>query len=126
MEARESRFFDDQTAFDNPVGGSNTAGFGEANTYGAGSGNAYDTYRGKRNGNGYFYGNADFSRTDSGAGSNAGFKQGGDQFESGYGGRSETNGAYRSGYGGGYGTQAGSGFGNGKFNADNGFYKQTP
>jgi len=126
MEARETRLFVDQSDVDNPAGESNTAGFGEDNTYGAGTGNAYDSYRGQRNGNGNVYGNTEVFRPGSGAGSNAAFGQGGDKFESGYGGRSESNGAYRSGYGGGYGNEAGSGFGNAEFNADNGYSKQTP
>jgi hypothetical protein len=88
MEARESRFFKKEPAYDNPNGGSNTAGYGESyttngvdNAYGAGSGNGYGSYRGQGNGNGYVYGNSEASR--SGSGSGAAYGEGGSGYRTG-------------------------------------------
>jgi len=126
MEARESKFFDDETAFENPIGGSKTTGYGESytnrgvnNAYGAGSRNGYDSYRGQVNSNGY---GSEYRSQSYGSG------------ESGFGARSESKGADLSGYRGAYGTasrnrngfEADPGFGNVEFDANNGFYKENP
>jgi hypothetical protein len=88
MEARESRFFNKEPAYDNPNGGSNTAGYGEGyttkgvdNAYEAGSGNGYRNYRGEENGNGYVYGDSEASRADFGSG--AGYGEAGSGYRSG-------------------------------------------
>lgn len=139
------------------LGSGNGAGYGEAGSgYRSGSGRAAEYYSQNNAGNvagaaykenfgngagygaessyrGAAYGSGSGSDSDW-RGSNGGYGQGGDQYASGYGRRSERNGAYRSGYVGGYvtgsgnrnGYEAGSGIGNAEYVADNGYYKETP
>jgi len=121
MEARESRFFNKEPAYDNPNGGSNTAGYGEGyvtssdrgvgDSFEADMGNGYRSYRGQGNGEGYVYGNSEASRA--GSGSGAGYGEAGSGYpRSGSGKGAEYysgNGVVNddSGYGGGSGDDSG-------------------
>lgn len=120
---RAAEYFS-QSAVGNDAGAGYKESSGKGFGYAAGAG-----YRGEAYGSG--------SGSGSGAdwhGYNGGYAQGGDQYASGHGGRTESNGPYRSAYGSGYftgshngnGYGAGSGIGNAEYVADNGYVKETP